>query len=412
MVTLTGADLVLPDRVAPASTLVIDAGRIVEILPGRRPAGEPPSLEDLTGHLIVPGFVDGHVHGVAGHDALDGAEGIAAMAGRLPRYGVTAFCPTTIACTPAALGRVLAGVRAVRERPVGGARVLPAHLESSFISYDFRGAQPAWCIRMPPGPRAAWRPPPTPGDPPGASDFDPADLLAEIERARGEVGIVTLAPELPGALDLVTVLTSQGLRVSLGHSAASYEDALAGIEAGACRATHLFNRMGASLAARVPGLAAAALTHEAVAVEIICDGVHVHPAMVRLALAAKGPSRTMAITDGTAGAGLPRGSRTRLGGRPIIVRDAAYLDDGTMAGSVLTMDRAFRLLVETVGLSLVDAALVCATTPAAELGRADLGRLSPGAAADLVVLDRQLGVVRTYVAGEPAYTADRRMAAG
>ena len=181
-------------------------------------------------------------------------------------------------------------------------------------------------------------------------------------------------------------------------SGASYEQALEGIAAGARHATHLFNRM-TPLAHRAPGLAAAVLDHEDVAAEVICDGVHVHPAMIRLAVAAKQPSRIMAITDGTAGSGLPRGARARIGGRPITVGDAAYLDDGTLAGSVLTMDRAFARLVSGMGIPLAAAATICATTPARALNLQGFGVISPGSVADLVVLEKDLQVRQTFVAG-------------
>jgi N-acetylglucosamine-6-phosphate deacetylase len=219
------------------------------------------------------------------------------------------------------------------------------------------------------------------------------------------VGIVTLAPELDGAVDLIAWLTARGHRVSLGHSGASYEQALAAIAAGARQATHLFNRM-ARLDHRAPGLAGAVLQTEDVAAEIICDAIHVHPALVRTAIAAKHPSRIMAISDGTAAAGLPEGSRARLGGREITARSgAAFLADGTLAGSALTMAGAFRVLVERMGFSLVEAVTMCATTPARELGLIGHGVLTAGSAADVVVLDSRLSVVQTYVGGELAYSA-------
>ena len=224
----------------------------------------------------------------------------------------------------------------------------------------------------------------------GAGDFDGRDILAEIEIAGDSVGIVTLAPELDGALDLIRRLVSRGRRVSLGHSGATLAQSRAAIEAGARHATHLFNRMP-PLSHREPGLAGAILTSAEVAAEIICDGVHVHRDMVRMAIAAKGAARMMAITDGVAAAGLPEGSTASLGGRTIRVRNsAAYLEDGTLAGSVATMDRVFRFLINDVGLSLNDAAQLCATTPASELGLTDMGSIIKGAIADLVVMDRDL----------------------
>ncbi len=408
MIVLSGAELVLPDRILSPGTLVIEDGRIAEIRSGGvNGAG---SAFAFHGHYIVPGFIDVHVHGVEGVDSLGGADAIQSIAGRLPRYGVTAFCPTTVACAPDPLRGMLEQVRRARETPPRGARVLPAHLESNFINPEYRGAQPAVCLRSPRQVRSAKASAERDADRAKASaerDFDAADIIREIERAAPDVGIVTLAPELEGGLELIAWLVSRGHRVSLGHSGATYEEALAGIAAGARHATHLFNRMP-PLGHRAPGLAGAILQTDEVAAELICDGVHVHPAMLRVAIAAKQPSRIFAITDGTAAAGLAPGARASLGGQPITVgADAAYLDDGTLAGSVLTMDRAFQLLVAKVGVSLVDAATLCATTAARELGLVGHGVLSAGAVADLVVLDARFMVVQTYVGGQLVYSRER-----
>jgi N-acetylglucosamine-6-phosphate deacetylase len=419
MIVLSGASLVLPDRILSPGTLIIDGGRIAEIRPDTPSAGHADSNFAFHGHFIVPGFIDVHVHGVDGVDSLDvrpGDDAVTAIAERLPRYGVTAFCPTTVACGPGALRGVLDQVRRARQTPPArGARVLPAHLESNFINPEYGGAQPAGCLRSPatlkgsPYIDGGGSPPlddhraTLSRSPVSSSDFTAAEILAEIERATPDVGIVTLAPELDGALDLIRSLTARGHRVSLGHSGATYEEALAAIADGARQATHLFNRMP-PLGHRAPGLAGAVLQAEEIAAEIICDGVHVHPALVRTAIAAKRPSRVLAITDATAAAGLPRGSSALLGGQPIVAGDAtAVLADGTIAGSILTMDRAFQTLVTTVGISLVDAATICATTPARELSLVGHGVLAPEAVADLVVLDANLSVVQTYLGGQLVY---------
>jgi N-acetylglucosamine-6-phosphate deacetylase len=369
-------------------TLVIDGNRIIDVVQGA-PASSPSDVRiDLRDHTIVPGFIDVHVHGVEGTDTLDGEGAIARIASRLPRYGVTAFCPTTVACAPADLRTVLGGIRAARlDPPSGSARVLPAHLESNFINPEYKGAQPLACLRKPAENSRS------------DGDFTGAEILREIENARPDVGILTIAPEVEGAIDLIRQLTAHGHHVSLGHSGASYEQALEGIAAGARQATHLFNRM-TPINHRVPGLASAVLESDDVAAEIVCDGVHVHPALIRIALAAKTPAKVMAITDGTGGSGLPAGSRAILGGRAINVREAAYLDDGTLAGSVLTMDRAFALLIGTIGLSPVDAATICATSPARALGLSGFGVIAPGATADLAVLGRDFTLRQTWIAGE------------
>ena len=403
MIVLAGGDIVLPDRILASASLIVDQGRIAAIeSASASPAGA--TVVDVRGCYVVPGFIDVHVHGIEGQDTLDdggaigaiGATGaIGGIASRLPRYGVTAFCPTTVACSPRELRAVLDQVgRARVHRPRGSARVLPAHLESNFINPAYNGAQPRACLRLPDDQR-------------GEGDFTGRDILRVIEAGRADVGIITIAPELPGTLDLVPAFVRAGHRVSVGHSGADFDEAIATIDAGARHATHLFNRM-TPVTHRAPGLAGAVLSREEVTAELICDGFHVHPAMSRVAIAAKGVHGVMAITDGTGGSGLPPGSTARLGGRSIRVSDqAALLDDGTLAGSTLTMDRAFRNIVTMFQASIADAAILCSTTPARALGLTGFGVIAEGNAADLVVLDRAFRVMRTFIEGEEIYTAAR-----
>ena len=294
------------------------------------PAGA--SIVNAQESYVVPGFIDVHVHGIEGHDALDGAGAIAAIASRLPRYGVTAFCPTTVACGPSELAAALAQIADTRvSRARGAARVLPAHLESNFVNPEYRGAQPASCLRNPrealDGAEGAGRagraggagqaggtgqagmagPEDGTGQAATSDDFDGADILNEITRAAPDVGIVTLASELDGGLDLIRWLVSRGHRVSLGHSAATYEEAQAAIAVGAQQATHLFNRMP-PIHHRAPGLVGAVLQTDEVAAELVCDGFHVHPAMMQ---AAKRPKNMMA----TGPAGCRRNRVQGLAGR-------------------------------------------------------------------------------------------------
>jgi N-acetylglucosamine-6-phosphate deacetylase len=400
MILFAGADVVTPAGRLPRASVVVDGDRIVAVEPRVIDTPSGAARVDGSGGLLVPGFVDVHVHGVEGIDVLDGPDAVTAVAQRLPRYGVTAFCPTSVACTPQDLAVLLDAVSSAASAGAG-ARVLGAHLESNFINPAYRGAQPAECLRWPPRvtdiPRL-----PRPALPADAG-FSGADILTTIVARERAVAIVTLAPEIEGGLDLVRHLVDRGHRVSLGHTGATLEMALEAIALGARHATHLFNRM-TPLGHRAPGVAGAVLTSEAVAAEIICDGFHVHPAVVRLAFAAKGARKVLAITDGTAGSGLPPGSHAHLGRQPIVVTSrTAELIDGTLAGSVLTMDRALRVLVGEVGVTLVDAVHACATTPAREMGLAGAGTIEVGALADLVLLDGQLRVRATYVGGRSAF---------
>ena len=392
-VVLSGADLVLPDRVLRGGSLVLEHGRIASIEPRAIAASDGFTVIDVSNHIITPGFVDVHIHGIEGVDVLEGPTAVEEVAERLPKYGVTAFCPTSVACAPQRLTTLLDAVsRARASTSTGSARVLPAHLESNFISPEWNGAQPIHCLRTykPQGRRPE-------------GDFAGHEILQIILSNRATVGIVTVAPELAGGLDLVRDLAIAGHRVSLGHTGATYEEARDAIAAGAHHATHLFNRMS-SLTSRSPGVVGAVLESEAVSAEIICDGHHVHPSLVSMAIRLKSSSRMMAITDGTAAAGLPIGSRARLGDQTIIAGEkTAILENGTLAGSILTMDEAFRMLVNRIGLSLTDAARVCSTTPAAALNATEIGAIDVGKAADLTVLTRDLRVARTYVGGEPSY---------
>jgi N-acetylglucosamine-6-phosphate deacetylase len=390
MQLIAGGDLVLPDGVRPSFALAIDRGVIVSIGgDAPEPAATATATVDASGLYVAPGFIDVHVHGVAGDDTLDPGAPIGRIARALTRFGVTGFCPTTVACPPDALRRVLQQVEDARHAPDPlAARVLPAHLESNFINPDWCGAQPAECLCLPVRTAAA------------GAGFAAGAVLDVMREWRQAIAIVTLAPEVPRGLDLVAALTAAGHRVSLGHSGATYDEAQAAFDAGARHATHLFNQMS-PMTHRDPGLTGAALARPDVLTELICDGVHVHPAAARVAIAAKGAARVLAITDGTALSGLPAGASARLGGRAIVADGrSARLEDGTLAGSTLTMDGALRTIVNAFGCDLTEAVRMCATTPAQALGLDDCGEIAVGRRADLVLLDRELRVRATFVGGQ------------
>lgn len=327
-----------------------------------------------TSLIAVPGFVDVHVHGHGGVDFVDAApEDHIRIAGQLPATGVTAFNPTLMSMPIDHL------VEALGRRPEDaghGARILGFHLEGPFLSPDKPGAH-----RM-------------------SALVDPTPDRVQRLHDAGPVDHITLAPELPGAMAAIAHLTERGIVVSLGHSTADAELTYDAIDAGASAVTHIFNAMP-PLHHRRPGLTGAALTHEAVWVTGIFDGVHLADEAARLVLATAG-ERVVAITDGTAAVAHP-GGPIRLGDAQVVIVDGApRLADGTLAGSILTMDQAFRNLVG-LGLDLPAAALATATAPARLARLEGLGALKAGAVADMVILDDRLEVARTLVAGHEVF---------
>lgn len=421
---IAGVDVVLPDHVLERGSLVIEDGVVKDVLEHERPWPSSVVVEDARNLYCVPGFVDVHVHGIAGVDLLDGSEAVRAVARRMPQRGVTAFCPTAVACDAETLEQFLSAVSEARRHPESGAaRVLPAHLESNFIARTYAGAQnPQHILDLPPGPVSSW----TMGSTFQANSNQPNDggseelgagrtsfhdgpedhsrtaqsILTLMERFRPDIAIVTMAPEIDRGMDLLRWVVDRGWIASLGHSAASFEQAIEAIEAGASHATHLFNRMP-PMSHRAPGLVGAVLSSGAVTAEIVCDGYHVHPAVVRTTVAAKGLHKVMAISDGTAGTSCAEGTTVRLGGRPIVVGEqACFLPGGTvLAGSRCAMDEAFRFLIGPVGLAPAQAAYLCSTSACRHLGMRGFGVIGPGAPADLTLLDRHFRVARTMVGG-------------
>ena len=321
--------------------------------------------------LLLPGFIDLHVHGGGGHDTMGAGDAAQHIAGVHARHGTTALLATTMT---APLGEIETALRALaplcRARPPGTARVLGVHLEGPYINSGRLGAQPDF-----------------------ASTATLADVLAL--HALAPLRLITLAPELPGHIDLIVALRARGFVVQIGHSAGSYEDGVAALAAGATGFTHLFNAM-TGLHHREPGMVGAALAH-AERAEIIPDLLHVHPGAIHVALRAI--PGLYCVTDSTAAAGMPDGDYKL--GRHTVTKclGGVRLADGTLAGSTLTMDQALRNLVG-LGLSLAEASRRTALIAAQHLGLADRGALAPGAWADMVVLDKSLQLQRVLVEGE------------
>ena len=327
-------------------------------------------LNGRPGHgIAAPGFVDLQVNGFGGVDFLSACAADYRRAGdALARTGVTAFQPTFITSPETELEAALDEL----PRAEGTPRILGAHLEGPFIAPERLGMHPAESRR------------------------DPDTTLLERLLAAGRVAHVTLAPELPGALELVDLLRSRGVTVAYGHSSATADEARRGFERGGRTVTHLFNAMR-PFEPREPGLAGAALVDPDVLVQVILDGVHLADDTARLVWQAA-PGRVALVSDAIAGAGLGDGTY-RLGGVPVVVRDGiARREDGVLAGSTLTMIEAVRNLV-ALGAPLAGALSAASEVPARIAGRDDLGKLEPGAVADVVVLDDRLEVERVLVAG-------------
>jgi N-acetylglucosamine-6-phosphate deacetylase len=368
-VTRTLAGCILTPDGFIAGTLAIAADGRIAAISGQAVDGQ--QARDGKQPLLLPGFVDLHVHGGAGRDVMEGGDAALAVARQHARHGTTALLATTMTAPYKDLEAALNDLgHLCRDGASGAARVLGVHLEGPYISAAKLGAQP---------------------------DFARPVALEEIRRlhALAPVQLLTVAPEVPGNLQAIEELVAAGFRVQVGHSAGGYEDGQQALARGARGFTHLFNAM-TPLHHRVPGMVGAALAHAEFA-EIIPDLLHVHPGAIRVAL--RSIPHLYCVTDSTAATGMPDGEY-RLGRQAVTkCLGGVRLADGTLAGSTLTMDRALRNLVDVIGLRLEDAARRVSTYAADFLGLADRGRLAPGAWADIAVLDAQLQVQQVFVQG-------------
>jgi N-acetylglucosamine-6-phosphate deacetylase len=365
--SLTG-HILTPHGFVRGTLTLDDEGRIATL------HGEP-RPESAVRHealpVILPGFIDLHVHGGGGHDTMDGGQAVAHIARMHARHGTTALLATTMTAPAAELELALTAVGAhCQHRTPASARVLGVHLEGPFINPGKLGAQP---------------------------DFARPVSVAELQalQALAPIRLITLAPELPGHLDLIAPLRAAGFVVQIGHSAGSYEDGVAALAQGATGFTHLYNAM-TGLHQRAPGMVGAALAHARFA-EIIPDLLHVHPGAIRAALRAI--PCLYCVTDSTSAAGMPDG-QYHLGQQSVTkCLGGVRLADGTLAGSTLTMDQALRNLLG-LGLDIEDASRRVSTHAADFLGLHDRGRLHVGAWADLVVLNTQWQLKQVWLEGE------------
>jgi N-acetylglucosamine-6-phosphate deacetylase len=364
--------ILLGSEIVPGA-VYIENGTIAGVL--REPCELPAGERILTAPLVAPGFIDLQVNGGFDCEVGDDPDALARLAAQLPATGVTAFLPTAITSPADVYPRVLAAFERLGD--VSGARPLGLHLEGPFLSPARPGAHRRDLIEC----------------------ADPG--LIELFVASPAVRLVTLAPERPGAAKWIRALTEAGIAVSLGHTDATYEQMVAGADAGAVMATHLFNAMS-PFAHRAPGAIGAALLDDRLTVGIIPDGVHTHPEALRLAVRVKGTDGIAPVTDMMAAAGMPPGEYS-LAGRPVRVDgESARLADGTLAGSIVTMDAVVRNMVRWAGVTPAEALCMVSAVPARILG-VPLGRIQAGRDADLVLLDDDLTVQGTLIAGHAVY---------
>ncbi|ONH59284.1 N-acetylglucosamine-6-phosphate deacetylase [Frankia sp. CcI49] len=381
---LTGARVITPAGILDPGWVRVRGGLIAGVGRGRvevhaevaaAAAAVPTEVVDLGGAWLVPGFIDLHVHGGGGHDVTASPADLAAAVAFHRAHGTTRTLVSLVTAPVARLAEQLGWIAALAAAGPGpGGHVVGAHLEGPFLAAARRGAQPAEHLRRPD--RGVY-----------------AELAAA---AAGTLRVVTVAPELPGAGDVVAAALADGVIAAVGHTDATYDQATDAFAAGMTLTTHLFNGMR-PLHHREPGAAGAALD-AGVVCELINDGVHVHPALLRFVAAQ--PDRLVLVTDAVDAAGVGDGDY-RLGGQPVRVRggEARLAADGALAGSTLTMDAAVRRAVRA-GLPIETAVAAAATTPARVLGlRGSCGAIEPGLAADLVVLDADLAVTGVLAGG-------------
>ncbi len=360
--------------------LTIEEGRIAALGQGTPPSVPRAVPLDLRGLLLLPGLIDLHVHGALGYDTMDATpEALQQMARFYASHGVTGFLATTMSNPPGAILAALRNVAEVMRQGTRGAALLGAHVEGPYLDVERRGCQ----------------------DPANVRPADPDEYTRLF--ATGTIKLLTVAPELPGSPELIAYARERGAAIAAGHSRASYDEMCRAADLGLTQVTHLFNGMD-PLHHRQPGVVGAALSLDALSCQLIADNIHVHPAVLKLAVRAKGVERILLITDAMSGTGMPDG-QYNLGGLAVTVREGvARTADGVLAGSTLTLERGLRNIIAATDLSLQEALPMAARNAARALGlEAHKGSLAPGRDADLIVVDDRLNILLTVVAGEIVY---------
>jgi N-acetylglucosamine-6-phosphate deacetylase len=376
-VVIDCGSVALHERLTRDVRLLIEDGMIREIAEHLDiPAESTTTYIDARDHIVLPGFIDTHVHGAMGADTMDAsAESLRTMARFFAAHGVTSFLPTTMTAPAGSINAALDAVSAELQVHPVGARILGAHVEGPFINPKRCGAQSPEFMRA----------------------ADPSEYLPWFES--GVVKLITVAPEVDGVMRLIEDTQRFGVTVTIGHTDATYAQAQLAFAAGANQCTHTYNAMR-GLHHREPGALGAVMANPDIYAQLICDNVHVHPGAMRALYNCKGAGKLAVITDAMEATGLGDGEFALGAHRVFVRKDIARLKNGTLAGSTLTMDAAFRNIIAATGCSLAEAAQMCATTPAAAIGVGDrIGQITLGYDADLVILDQALHVAHTIVGG-------------
>ncbi|MFW6266712.1 MAG: N-acetylglucosamine-6-phosphate deacetylase [Halanaerobium sp.] len=373
---IKNANIILEDRIINKASLIFNEQEAKIEKVAAYNLAESPDLDvlDAEGGYLAPGMIDTHIHGGGGFDTMDAsAVALNEISKVLAGHGITSFLPTTMTMARDKIQAALGNIRQAKKNGTEGAKVLGTHVEGPFISPDYLGAQNSENLIEP-----------------------ELELLRDYYDV---VEIVTMAPEVKGALELIEELNQQKIISSAGHSAATYEEFQQAYRAGMDHFTHLYNAM-TGLHHRRPGLVGAAFDSEAT-VELIVDLIHHHEAVDRFTIQAKGVDRVILVSDGMEAAGLKEGEY-ELGGQKVIVSDgAARLESGVLAGSVLTLDQAVRNLMEVTELSIPEIFRMATVNPARKLNLSHkLGRIKAGYQADLVLFDQNFRVSRTFVNGK------------
>lgn len=352
----------LDGRFVPDTDVRIEDGAVTQV-GADLPAAPDEDVVDAQGRYLIPGFVDVHIHAFFGHDTMEGEESVRFMSRWLRNEGVAAFLPTTMSADEEDTRIAVRGVRAVMDDPEPrGARVLGAHMEAPFLAGSKCGAQVAGHF-MDPSMEALRR-------------ITGGDLAA--------VRMITIAPERPGSEAFVREAVQQGIVVSIGHTAATGDITHDAAAWGASHVTHTFNAQ-TPIHHRDPGVPGASLVDDRLYCEMICDGVHLHPDIIRLMVRAKGVEKAVMVTDSMEAAGMTDGEY-ELGGQKVIVKDGqARLENGVLAGSVLTMPNALRNMIHQFGFTPAEAVRMCTQTPAESIGERVIGRIAPGSPMPLML---------------------------